>query len=84
MNCYYILSYITGYLRLGCIATNCHQMDEAFNWFQEALSVDHQTTKAWMMLENLHMTKLRWGSVNENQIIRVRGVNILPMITFRI
>lgn len=73
MNCYYILSYVTGYLRLGCIANSCYRVHEAYNWFQEALGVKHQNTRAWQMLEYIYTTRLQWR--DENYILRVRGVH---------
>lgn len=51
-----------GYLRLGCIARDRNQIFEAFNWFKKALSIDNKQANAWLLLGNLNMANMKWGS----------------------
>lgn len=53
--------YVTGYLRLGCMARDRNQIYEASDWFKEALRIDNEHPDAWSLLGNLHLAKMEWG-----------------------
>lgn len=61
LNCYNVVLYITGYLRLGCMARDRNQIYEASDWFKEVLRIDINNPNAWTLLGNLHFSKMEWG-----------------------
>ncbi|XP_060857388.1 RNA polymerase-associated protein CTR9 homolog [Metopolophium dirhodum] len=54
-------NYIDCYLRLGCMARDRNQIYEASDWFKEALRIENKHPDAWILLGNLHLTKMEWG-----------------------
>ena len=47
-----ILLYITGYLRLGCMARDRGQIYEASDWFKEALQINQVwRSQKWFMFQ---------------------------------
>jgi len=56
-----IVYHPTGYLRLGCMARDRNQIYEASDWFKEALRIENEHPDAWLLLGNLHLTKMEWG-----------------------
>lgn len=59
--CHNIELYVTGYLRLGCMARDRNQIYEASNWLKEALRIDNDNPDALSLLGNLHLSKKEWG-----------------------
>jgi len=69
-----IVYYLTGYLRLGCMARDRNQIYEASDWFKEALRIDNEHPDAWSLLGNLHLAKMEWGP-GQKKFERVLKVN---------
>ena len=53
--------FVSGYLRLGCMARDRGQIYEASEWFKEALQINQEHPDAWSLIGNLHLTKHEWG-----------------------
>ncbi|XP_050574045.1 RNA polymerase-associated protein CTR9 homolog isoform X12 [Bombus affinis] len=54
-------NYIDCYLRLGCMARDKGEIYEAFDWFKDALSINSRHPDAWILMGNLHLSKMQWG-----------------------
>lgn len=54
-------NYIDCYLRLGCIARDRGQINDASYWFKEVFRVSQNHPDGWSLIGNMHMAKQEWG-----------------------
>lgn len=54
-------NYIDCYLRLGCIARDRGQINDASYWFKEVFRISQNHPDGWSLIGNMHMAKQEWG-----------------------
>ena len=54
-------NYIDCYLRLGCIARDRGQINDASYWFKEVFRISQNHADGWSLIGNMHMAKQEWG-----------------------
>ncbi|CAL2036808.1 unnamed protein product [Caenorhabditis brenneri] len=52
--------YIDGYLRLGCITRDRHQVYDSSLWLKESVRFDQSSPVVWTLIGNLHFSKSEW------------------------
>lgn len=52
--------YIDGYLRLGCITRDRHQVYESSLWLKQGVQFDQSCAVVWTLIGNLHFAKNEW------------------------
>ncbi|CAI2348402.1 unnamed protein product [Caenorhabditis sp. 36 PRJEB53466] len=52
--------YIDGYLRLGCITRDRHQVYESSLWMKNGVQFDQSNPVVWTLIGNLHFAKSEW------------------------
>ena len=52
--------YIDGYLRLGCITRDRHQVYESSLWMKQGVQFDQSSPIVWTLIGNLHFAKNEW------------------------
>lgn len=75
--------YIAGHLRLGCIAKDFNEIQEAFDCFTETIRFDYNNFSAWTYLGELNTGKAQWEDAEKkfNLLLCVSKIK-LASLTF--